>query len=610
MCGFFFCYKKNNTKINKELFLQSSKLLSHRGPDEVKYFFDKNISGTFYRLSIQDISKLGSQPMLSATKKNIIFFNGEIYNYLELKKNLDIKLIGNSDTEVLINLIEKFGTNILCKIKGMFAIIIYNFETNEILLIRDRFGMKPLYYYEDKNFFIASSEIKPIKNFCRSKGLEDHAFGDFFFRGHMHHDKKTFFKDINQLESSTFLRIKNEKKIFGKYWEIKGNIADKNSFKESKNKLKNFFEISMKQHMISDVEIGSFLSGGNDSSTISIYAKKIQKKLKTFTYDFTNYYKFQESETNRAKKFANANNLQNYTQNISFNDVENNIHNIIKTVETPITSIRLVAMHKLYNLAKSKKIKVILEGVGGDELLGGYQYNWLPGYIDNNLKNLNAKKLIYKIFSKKNIKFAGIENLLNYIHCLNSEGNFTSDGSPYLFFNFFKKDFVDYYFKLKTNFENKNLENFTLLQKSQFQEIKNIHMPRTLNYIDKIAMSNSIETRLPYLDHELFEYCFSLSSSLKLKNNIQRFIWKKTFTKYTSQLKKKSIVDPQREWFKKNIFRIFSDDFNSLKVSNTGYFDKKNIEIYLKNYQQSKSLQNSFGLMQIFSSSKFINIFN
>ena len=221
MCGFFFSYKKNNIQINKDLFLQSSKLLSHRGPDDVKYFFDKNISGTFYRLSIQDISKLGSQPMLSASKKSIIFFNGEIYNYLELKKYLDIKLISNSDTEVLINLIEKFGTNILCKIKGMFAIIFYNFETNEILLIRDRFGMKPLYYYEDNNFFVASSEIKPIKNFCQSEGLDDQAFGDFFFRGHMHHDKKTFFKDIKQLESSTFLRIRNKKKFLVNIGKLK-----------------------------------------------------------------------------------------------------------------------------------------------------------------------------------------------------------------------------------------------------------------------------------------------------------------------------------------------------------------------------------------------------
>ena len=362
--------------------------------------------------------------------------------------------------------------------------------------------------------------------------------------------------------------------------------------------------------MISDVEIGSFLSGGNDSSTISIYAKKIQKKLKTFTYDFINYREFQDSETNRAKNFAKINALQNYTQNISFKDIENNIHNIIKTVETPITSIRLVALDRLYSLANSKKIKVILEGVGGDELLGGYQYNWLPGYIDNNLMNLNPEKLIYKIFSKKNIRFAGIENLINYIYCLNSEGNFTSDGSPYLFFNFFKKDFIDYYLKTKKNLENDDLKNFNLLQKSQFRDIRNIHMPRTLNYIDKIAMSNSIETRLPYLDHELFEFCFGLSSNFKLKKNIQRFIWKKTFKKYTSQLKKKSIVDPQREWFKQNINKIFGDDFNSLKVRNAGYFNKKNIELFLKNYQQSKSLKNSFGLMQIFSSSKFINIFN
>ena len=181
MCGFFFCYKKNSVPIEKKLFINSSKLLSHRGPDDLKYFFDKKISGSFYRLSIQDVSKLGAQPMLSKSKRNIIFFNGEIYNYLELKKLLNISLKSNSDTEVLINLIEKFGIKILSKIKGMFSIVIYNFEKQEILLIRDRFGMKPLYYYEDNNFFLASSEIKPIKYFNKINEFNDNAFGDFFF---------------------------------------------------------------------------------------------------------------------------------------------------------------------------------------------------------------------------------------------------------------------------------------------------------------------------------------------------------------------------------------------------------------------------------------------
>jgi asparagine synthase (glutamine-hydrolysing) len=610
MCGFFFCYKKNNIPIEKKLFINSSKLLSHRGPDDLKYFFDKKISGSFYRLSIQDVSKLGSQPMLSKSKKNIIFFNGEIYNYLELKKYLNMNLKSNSDTEVLINLIEKFGTKILSKVKGMFSIVIYNFEKQEILLIRDRFGIKPLYYYEDNNFFLVSSEIKPIKYFNKINEFNDSTFGDFFFKGYMHHDKKTFFKDIFQLESSNLLRIKNGKKYFKKYWDLKENINNDVSLSQAKDKLDNLFEKSMRQHMISDVEIGSFLSGGNDSSSISLIAKKIQKKIKTFTYGFKNYEKLKDDEIKIAKSFAKKNYLENFSQSLSYEDIENNLNKIIKIVETPITSIRLVAFDKIYRLASRKNIKVILEGHGGDELLGGYKNNWLPAFIDNNYKNYNSKKLVYKIFSKKNIDLIGFNNLVNHIYCLNSQGNFTSDASPYLIFDLFDSDFINNYFNSQKNLNKNSPKKLTLLQKYQFNEIKNIHLPRVLNYVDKISMANGIETRLPFLDHELFEYAFNLPTNFKFKFNTDRYIWKQIFKSYQFKKNKKTIVDPQREFFKENSINKFYDEITSSKVRNSGYFNKKNIELYLNHYKKSRKLNNSFGLMQIFSASKFLNIFS
>ena len=325
----------------------------------------------------------------------------------------------------------------------------------------------------------------------------------------MHHDKKTFFKDIFQLESSNLLRIKNGKKYFKKYWDLKENINNDVSFSQAKDKLDNLFEKSMRQHMISDVEIGSFLSGGNDSSSISLIAKKIQKKIKTFTYGFKNYEKLKDDEIKIAKSFAKKNYLENFSQSLSYEDIENNLNKIIKIVETPITSIRLVAFDKIYRLESRKNIKVILEGHGGDELLGGYKNNWLPAFIDNNYKNYNSKKLVYKIFSKKNIDLIGFNNLVNHIYCLNSQGNFTSDASPYLIFDLFDSDFINNYFNSQKNLNKNSPKKLTLLQKYQFNEIKNIHLPRVLNYVDKISMANGIETRLPFLDHELFEYAFN-----------------------------------------------------------------------------------------------------
>jgi asparagine synthase (glutamine-hydrolysing) len=176
---------------------------------------------------------------------------------------------------------------------------------------------------------------------------------------------------------------------------------------------------------------------------------------------------------------------------------------LLTNTESPITSLRVFGIKKLYEEVKKKNIKVMLEGHGGDEMLAGYDYNYMPWLLDK-YKNTLDKKVFYKIFSKKNIYKFGVDNLVYQIYAIQSQGNFTSDGKPYLYLDLFKKEFLEENFKKKDNFKPFKNKNFNLLQNSQYQEVKFIHLPRVLKYVDRLSMVNGVESRVPFLDHELF----------------------------------------------------------------------------------------------------------
>jgi len=611
MCGYLFVYSKKKISIDKKKFLDSSKLINHRGPDDFSTFYGENIAASFYRLSIRDITTNGRQPMLSHTKKKIIVFNGEIYNSNYLKSKIDNnKFLGDSDTEILINYFEKYKEQSLENFKGMFSFVIYDFENKKCILARDRFGIKPLYYYNDSNFLIVCSEIKPILKFLNKTTFNEDAFADFLLKGHMDHGENTFFNNIKSLPPATYKIITQNSDIDKCYW----NIGDKkqnssSNLKNTKAKLKNLFNNAIQEHLESDVEIGSCLSGGNDSSSIASKSNSLLNyKMKTFTYEFKDQVDNENSETFLANKFAKKNKMKNFTAIVTPKYVLDKFDELLLNVESPITSLRLFGIKKLYEEVKKQNIKVMLEGHGGDEMLAGYDYNLMPWLLDKNNK-IAPDKIIYKIFSKKNIIKFGINKLMQQLNAVKSQGNFTSDGVPYLYFNLFKKEFLNkYLFSKKSNFLHKP-KNFNLLKYSQFQETKFIHLPRVLKYVDRLSMISGVESRIPFLDHDLFTYCFGLKNDYKIKDFTQRWIWKKTFKHLgISSLKKKTITDPQKSWFKTVLRENFEDEINSKIIKETPYFDQEKVKSFYK-YYRDNSLENSFALMQILSSLKFIRLF-
>ena len=607
MCGFLF-YFNISKKYKKIDFLKSAKLLQHRGPDDYSDYFDDHIAIAFYRLSIRDLSKYGRQPMFSKSKKYVMVFNGEIYNTEEIKSKFGLKnLHGNSDSEVLLEFLESYGIERINNIKGMFSVVLYDLESKKILALRDRFGIKPLYYLKTDSYILFSSEIKPLLKYSKLNKINNSSLLSFFLKGQIENDKNTLFDKIKSLEPANYLISSKSRFTINTYWKLNNKVNSEN-LPEAKDKILSKLKNSLNSHLISDKKVGLFLSGGTDSATIAKILKNYGKsKFDTFTYDFNNNNGYSELE--KAKFISKELKIKNFHCEVSAGYVIDNFEKIVRIIESPITSLRLFGVMKLYETVKKNKIDVILEGHGGDEMLGGYKYN----YLFNLFSNLKGKKNITQKVGEFLFycKFDS-EKILNYLVTLTNQAGSTTDGTPFVYLDLFNKDYIKEYINevFKTD---KNLSNIkNPLLRSQNYDIKYLKIPRVLKYTDRLSMINSVEARVPFLDHDLFEYCFSLPNNLKFKNNISRWVFKEATKHLSKNLKysknKKHIVDPQTEWLKRDLKEFFMDTLNSNSFKNLYYFNNKKIKSHYEKFIKGE-ISTSFNLFQIISTYFFIKTF-
>jgi asparagine synthase (glutamine-hydrolysing) len=608
MCGFFIKIKnKISSGSDYSKFLSAGKLLSHRGPDDTHRYSDKYIDILFYRLSLRDLSKNGRQPMLSRSGRYLICFNGEIYNSKQIsEKYLKSKILkGNSDTEILIESYEIAGKKILSELEGMFSIFVYDRKEKIYFVARDRFGIKPLYYFSNSEYLLFSSEIKPIINYTKNNIINNIALAEFFLKGLLDHDK-TLFENIILFPAGFFAVVKKFNMEFERYWELKEKENNLN-LKVLKSEIEYLFNDSIRKHLVSDKKIGLFLSGGTDSSLIAQQMKKnINYKTETFTYDFVNSKKF--SEQMFAKSISRKLNFKNNLEIVDYNFVNKNFENLINIVESPITSLRLFGIMKNYESAAKKNFSVIFEGHGGDEQFGGYKYNYLFNILENFRISKKLNLCTYQILFNNLFKITNQDQLINVLLTINNQYGSTSDGTPFVNVDLYDKDFLNE--TIDENFFEKRKYMKNILKNSQFLDIKKIKLPRVLKYTDRISMYYGIETRLPFLDHKLFEFNFNLPNHYKFNQNISRWIFKKIFKlKFKLANNKRSIVDPQAEWMKTYFKNNILDIINSSYFKNLGYFNVKKIQEYYNNYLKGQS-DSSFALMQIISSYYFFKNFN
>ena len=560
LTGFFDIRQSRKSYDSKKIIENMSDVLKSRGPDDKGIWIDKknNVFFGHRRLSIIELSNLGNQPMVSHNKRYVIVFNGEIYNFLKLKNELEIeniKFVGNSDTEVLLEALAKWGIKkVLDKISGMFAFVLWDKKNKKLFLARDRFGIKPLYFSYLNGIFFFSSQTKSFLKHPNWKGeISFNALGSFFRLGYIP-SNQSIFKNTSQVLPGHYLIFSNTGKIEQKcYWNLKKKVEFKRNkgiiTSDLNKQIEVFLNNSVKEHMISDVPIGCFLSGGIDSSLISaLMQKNSLRKIKTFNIGFED--KFLD-ESNYARKIAEHLGTEHNNVIFSNQNIIDLVPKLNEVYDEPFAdSSQLPTI--LLSLITRKQVKVALSGDGGDELFGGYnRYIWakkinlfynLPFFIRNfigkSLKFISPVQWNY-ILSKLPLlrRYPFIGDKVYKLSDVIQFRNFSYVYS-YLISQWQIKNIP---LKKKIKFDNSFLLNkqdelFDFSEQMQLIDINNYLPDDILTKVDRASMSCGLEVRVPYLEKNLAEYITSVDSKNKstkkiLKNILYKYVPKKLFSR-------------------------------------------------------------------------------
>lgn len=542
ICGIYYFDKEK--KVNQKNIISMMKLLHHRGPDDEGIFLLNNVGLGHKRLSIIDL-KTGKQPIFNESGDIVVIFNGEIYNYIELKKKYLVshKFKTNSDTEVIVHLYEEFGIDFINKLDGMFTIALYDLKQQKLFLIRDHFGIKPLYYYNNHEKIIFASEIKALKKNILIPKLKINnyiLYEYFIFQYYL--GKQTLFENITRLLPGYYIEINQQGLFERKYWDL--DISENHSLTEEEYKehINYLLKQSVTRQLRSDVPLGCHLSGGIDTSTIISYTREIlgtDTKIDTFTAGFGKAGGIYDDST-FAKISADYFNTHHHLINLNKNDFFNSLKNIFYYFDDPCAGEGAVPQYFVSKLA-AKNVKVVLGGQGADEMFGGYIRYYIFYYY---LLEYQEKKGIYN----SNLSFKNLikskNQLKNYHKLFDSFGKTLNKNNSDLFSAFFslinrlpnpqeifRPEFLnkvkDYnpIEKIK-NYINKNCET-SWLNRILYFEFKN-WLQALLTVEDRVSMAFSLESRVPFLNKELCEFVFSIPDYIKIKNGITKYVLKET----------------------------------------------------------------------------------
>ena len=556
MCGIFgFTGYDKRQLVNARAALN---VLAHRGPDQWNDFYDENIYMGHQRLSILDLSDQGKQPMISPDKKVIIAVNGEIYNYLTLKKDLEKKYTfqSTSDSEVVLYGYLEWGIDsLLERIDGMYAISIYDKKNEKLYLVRDRAGIKPMYYSTLNNQFSWASELKAIERFYQNTDVLSYDYTALydFLTYRFIPAPKSLFKNICKLEPGHYLKVDTSTNQFKKiqYWKLEVNKC-KDNIETARKKIFELVKESVDEQMIADVPVGFFLSGGMDSSTVVALAAKQHKHINTFSIGFTDK---AHDETAYADIVAQRFKTQHYQKILNQSEVEHTFHKIKNWYDEPFGDTSCFPTYMVSKFAK-EKVTVALTGDGGDEIFGGY--NWYKTFEKAHktpLKKLKwFKKLAEKLSSNKSITGNIFRKLAIILITDEVEKYATIRGSlthnqkeKYRKAWKIKDDYDDFWYYRK--YYNTKLDLYTRLQYVDFHT----YLPDDiLTKVDRVSMAVSLECRVPLLKKELIEYCFSVDPKVRLINGELKGIMKNTFGELLPQeitmRNKRGFSIPLKNW--------------------------------------------------------------
>lgn len=563
MCGFVgFTNKINDASIVLGKMMDRIK---HRGPDSDGKYVDEQIAMGFRRLSIIDLSDQGSQPIFNEDRSLVLTFNGEIYNYKDLREELVAsghKFYTQTDSEVLIHGYEQWGEDMLDKLRGMFAFVIFNKNTNEVFGARDFFGIKPLYYAKMGETLMWGSEIKSFLDHPHFKKELNTDVLETYLTFQYSPTTETFFKNVYKLPAAHCFTYKNGEMNVRRYWEVKFHADNGPSLEDWVNRISDTFKNSVEVHKFADVEVGSFLSSGVDSS----YVAAVANVDKTFTVGFGEDEKY--NEIGYAKEFSKYIHKENFSKVISPEEYWNSLSKIQYHMDEPLADPAAVALFFVCQIA-SEKVKAVLSGEGADEIFGGYNIYHNPADMASYFKIPRPiRKAVGAVAEKLPHKHG-----INYLIRGSKDLDERFIGNAYIFSEKERKDILS----IKTN-----APDAMAITKPFYDKVRDQDQVTQMQYIDlhlwmtgdillkadKMSMAHSLELRVPFLDRKIME----LAEQIPVKDRVTE-----TETKYamrlaalqacppqTAKKKKLGFPVPIRVWLKEDkYYNIVKDKFTS-----------------------------------------------
>lgn len=565
MCGFCGFADKLDESEKKRVIKGMADRIIHRGPDSEGYYTDSGVAMGFRRLSIIDLAG-GDQPIMNEDKSVVVMFNGEIYNYRELREEL--KAAGhtfatNSDTEVIVHGYEQYGTGVFSHLRGMFGILIYDNKNGTLVCARDFFGIKPVYYYFDGETFMAGSEIKSFlshPNF--KKALNKKVLSMYLCYG-TNHMEETFFENTRKLLPGHYLTFKGGELKITRYSKLDYEKQEK-PYEYYEKLVKETLESSVEYHKISDVEVGSYLSGGVDSS----YVVSVAKPNKTFTVGFEGK---GFSEIEYAKGLSDHFGVEHFSKTISGDEFFDILPTVQYHLDEPSANVSAVPLYFLSRLARTK-VKVVLSGEGADEMFGGYN--------EYNVQGAAKHYLRLPLFLRKGV--AALVRPLPYFkgkHFIEKYGKELSKRYYNKTEMFLPKEAGDVLkdaykptvspFDLCTPYYNEVKGKDDVLRKMYID--LNFWLPHDiLLKADKMSMANSVELRVPFLDKEVFSLVRKIPSKYLVRDNQTKYIFRRVAEKCIPQewakRRKLGFPVPFGNWIKEDKYygmvkEMFTSDF-------------------------------------------------
>jgi asparagine synthase (glutamine-hydrolysing) len=572
MCGIAGILSTSSETIAEAHVIKMTDAIAHRGPDGTGIWHNEKSNVVFghRRLSIIDLSSAAAQPMHYLNRYTIIH-NGEIYNYIELREILEDKgyaFQSRSDTEVILAAYDLWKEDCLRFFEGMFAFAIWDEKEQQLFAARDRFGEKPFYYFENERYLFFASEMKALWAIGVEKNIEEKMLLNYITLGHVQNaaDKEqTFFKDIYSLPPAHFFQYKpnSQKLAVKKYWRIDKEIRIDISATDAIEKFNQLFTASVKKRLRSDVNIGTSLSGGLDSSAIlsTIQALKYKThELKTFSATFPG---FEKDESSYINLLTSQLQLPNYTTQPTADTLIQDFETLCYQQEEPFQSSSIYAQYKVFQLARQQNIKVLLDGQGADETLAGY-HRYIQWYLQEVLSRnkIGAAQKEKRALHNNNISFNwGLKNY--FAAFLPMHAAMQLEKSEYLK-TIHQPDINPEFLKLQRGKAWEGIHKPVVTKLNDILHFNTIELglEELLRYADRNSMAFGREVRLPFLDHKLVEFIFSLPSGLKIHQGWTKWILRKAMDKQLPdeivwRKDKVGYEPPQQQWMENKILQDY-----------------------------------------------------